>query len=98
MKILPDHNLDPRFYSDLSDKLCAPVYSAKFLDIHHLENGEMLFIAQIHGITHTLTFDKTMQHQTDSPIAILAINQMPLADLCYNRSLIAAHLRAHTPG
>ena len=42
VKILLDHSLDPRFHTDLSEKLCAPAYSAKFLDAHRFENGDML--------------------------------------------------------
>ena len=42
VKILLNHSLDPRFHTDLSEKLCAPAYSAKFLDAHRFENGDML--------------------------------------------------------
>ena len=98
MKVRLDHSLDPRFRTDLSEKLRAPVYTARFLDLHNFENGDMLSIAETHGITHTLTFDKNMRYQTNSPIAILALNEMGIATLRGNPSRIAAHLRSLSRG
>ena len=63
MRILLDNNMDPRFRTDLSEKLRAPVYTAKSLDAHDFENGYMLSIAETYGVTHTLTFDKSMRYQ-----------------------------------
>ena len=46
MKILLDHNMDPAFYKDLSDKLDMKVHSAGSFDFDTIRNGKMLAIAE----------------------------------------------------